>query len=68
MDTNIGSVIGTIIVAAFGAIIAFVVPWMIKREDAERGAGDLPIGTWLRVLGSVVMIVGAIQLVLIIVL
>lgn len=66
MDTSIGSVIGTSIVILFGGAIAFFVPRMIKREDSDHGAGDLPVGLWIRILGLIVMAVGILQVVLMI--
>lgn len=68
MDTNVGAIVGTVFVVLFGGVIAFYVPRLIAREDDEHGAGDLPVGKWLRILGLVVMIVGLIQVVLMFVL
>jgi hypothetical protein len=68
MDTNLGSVLGTVVIILFGAGIAYFVPRMIRSEGAEHGMGDIPIDKWMRGLGLVVMIVGIIQAVLMLVL
>lgn len=68
MDSNIGSIVGTIIIIVFGAGIAYFVPRLIQREGAEQGPGDLPIDKWMRILGLIVMVVGIIQAILMLVL
>lgn len=68
MDTNLGSILGTVVIILFGAGIAYFVPRMINREGAEHGPGDLPIDKWIRVLGIVVMVVGILQAILMVVL
>ena len=70
MSDDLGSIIGTLIIVLFGAVIAFAVPALIlKHGDPEELAKEeLPVGKWLRILGSIVMIVGIIQVVLIIIL
>lgn len=64
MDTNVGAIIGTIFVVLFGGVIAFYVPRLIARESSDQGAGDVPVGKWLRILGIIVMAVGLLQIVL----
>lgn len=68
MDTNLGSIFGTIVIILFGAGIAYFVPRMIRSEGSEQGPGDLPIDKWMRILGVIVMVVGVIQAVLMLVL
>jgi hypothetical protein len=68
MLENIGSTIGTVIIVAFGALIAFGLPALMERQGGDRDTlftGDLPIGKWLRILGVVVMIVGVVQILLV---
>jgi hypothetical protein len=68
MDKSIGALVGTIFIALFGAVIAYFVPRLIAKEGPDHGAGDVPVGKWIRILGLVVMVIGVIQFVLILVL
>jgi hypothetical protein len=66
LTDDIGLIIGTILVLSFGIGITLGVPYLINRYAQEA---DLPVDRarvirWVRVLGSIVVVVTLMELVL----